>query len=95
MSEPSESPRPKGPNFILMGAGTLFTAMVISGFLVGYVFDELLGTRPIAMLLCGILGMIGGMMKVHELTGLQDGAPAAKNEEHPDDDRSGGDGARP
>lgn len=94
MSEQHESPRPKGPNFILMGAGTMFTAMVISGFFVGYVFDELLGTRPIAMLLCGMLGMIGGMMKVHELTGLQDRAPAAENEEHPDDDRSGGKGTQ-
>lgn len=86
MSEPHESPRPKGPNFLLIGAGTMFTAMVISGFLVGYVFDELLDTRPIAMLICGVLGMIGGMMKVHEVTRLQDQAPAADENEQPGDD---------
>ena len=64
----------RGANFLLVGAGTMFTAMVISGFLVGYVMDELAGTRPFGMLACGILGMIGGMMKVHELTRRADGA---------------------
>ena len=92
MSDPHDSPRPKGPNIFLMGAGTMFTAMMISGFLVGYVFDELLDTRPIAMLLCGILGMIGGMMKVHEITRLQDQKPAADDNESNSDDADRKDG---
>ena len=71
-SDKAEARHSPGTNFLLMGAGTLFTAMVISGFLVGYVFDELLGTRPFAMLICGVLGMIGGMMKVHEAVSQQD-----------------------
>ena len=74
MDRTDKADRPKlpGTNFLLVGTGTLFTAMVISGFLVGYVFDELLDTRPFAMLICGVLGMIGGMMKVHEAVSQQD-----------------------
>ena len=64
----------KGPNVLLVGAGTMFTVMVISGFLVGYVIDELVDTRPFGMLACGVLGMIGGMMKVHEMTARADRA---------------------
>ena len=74
----------KGPNVLLVGAGTMFTAMVISGFLVGYVIDELAGTRPFTMLACGVLGMIGGMMKVHEMTAHAEGAlggPRKNNEQ--------------
>ncbi len=72
MDKTPETPRPKGANFLLMGAGTMFTAMVISGFLVGYAIDELAGTRPFGMLVCGVLGMIGGMMKVHEISTAAD-----------------------
>jgi len=72
MDKAPEPPRPRGANFLLIGAGTMFTAMVISGFLVGYVIDELADTRPFAMLACGLLGMIGGMMKVHEVSTAAD-----------------------
>lgn len=72
MDKTPETPRPKGANFLLMGAGSMFTAMVISGFLVGYAIDELAGTRPFGMLICGVLGMIGGMMKVHEISTAAD-----------------------
>ena len=79
-SDRADTRRLPGTNFLLMGTGTLFTAMVISGFLVGYVFDELLDTRPFAMLICGVLGMIGGMMKVHEAVSQQDRAEKNKQE---------------
>lgn len=54
-------------NFLLLSAGSMFTSMIIAGFLVGYVIDLLLGTMPIFLLSCGVLGFIGGMMKVHKL----------------------------
>ncbi len=72
MEEHPETPRAKGANFLLIGAGSMFTAMVISGFLVGYAIDELAGTRPFGMLICGVLGMIGGMMKVYQISTAAD-----------------------
>jgi len=59
-------------NFLLMGAGSMFTSMVVAGFIVGYVFDTLFDTLPIFLLLCGFLGFIGGIMKVHKLLGKMD-----------------------
>lgn len=55
-------------NFLLMGAGSMFTGMIISGFLVGFAIDYLLGTAPIFMLGCGVLGFIGGFLKVQALS---------------------------
>jgi len=41
--------------------------MVLAGFLLGYVLDVWLDTRPVFMvLLCG-LGFIGGILKVYKL----------------------------
>lgn len=85
MADSAQPPRKKGANFLLIGAGSMFTAMVISGFLVGYVFDELLGTRPIAMLICGVLGMIGGMMKVHQISTQADRHAAREAEKEQTD----------
>lgn len=56
-------------NFLLLSAGSMFTSMIIAGFLVGYVIDLLLETTPLFLLSCGVLGFIGGMMKVHKLLG--------------------------
>lgn len=52
---------------LLIGAGTMLTSMVVAGFLLGYVVDTWLGSRPVFMLICGGLGLIGGFMKVHKL----------------------------
>lgn len=41
--------------------------MVASGFLLGYLTDRWLGTSPLFMLLFGVLGFIGGMLKVYKL----------------------------
>lgn len=54
-------------NFLLLSAGSMFTSMIIAGFLVGYFIDLFLETTPIFLLSCGVLGFIGGMMKVHKL----------------------------
>lgn len=54
-------------NFLLIGAGSMFTSMIVAGFLVGYAFDQLFDTTPIFLLCCGVMGFIGGIMKVHKL----------------------------
>jgi len=59
-------------NFLLLSAGSMFTSMIVAGFLVGYVFDLLFGTMPLFLLSFGVLGFIGGMMKVHKLLGKMD-----------------------
>lgn len=56
-------------NFLLLSAGSMFTSMIIAGFLVGYVMDLFFETTPLFLLSCGVLGFIGGMMKVHKLLG--------------------------
>lgn len=77
-------------NFLLLSAGSMFTSMIIAGFLVGYVIDLLLGTMPIFLLTCGVLGFIGGMIKVHKLLGkmslLDTGKTKASESESPSND---------
>ena len=52
---------------VLVGAGTMLTSMVVAGFLLGYAVDTWLQSRPVFMLICGGLGVIGGFMKVSRL----------------------------
>jgi ATP synthase protein I len=59
--------QPKSTGLLLIGVGTILTSMVLAGFLLGYVLDVWLDTRPVFMvLLCG-LGFIGGILKVYKL----------------------------
>ncbi|HUO44146.1 MAG TPA: AtpZ/AtpI family protein [Burkholderiales bacterium] len=59
--------QPKNTGLLLMGVGTILTSMVLAGFLLGYVLDAWLETRPVFMvLLCG-LGFVGGILKVYKL----------------------------
>ena len=90
MSESSQEPKkikaedaPKpAVNFLLISAGSIFTSMIVAGFLVGYAFDQLFETTPIFLLLCGLLGFVGGMQKVMRLTSRMDPAPKAdKNDD--------------
>lgn len=68
--------KPKqGFNFLMIGSGQMFTAMIISGFIVGYFIDYLLGTTPIFMMICGVLGMIGGVQKVQHMVNRMDKQP--------------------
>lgn len=55
-------------NYLMLSAGSIFTSMLVAGFLVGYFLDELFDTRPILMLACALLGFIGGLQKVIHLT---------------------------
>lgn len=66
-SKPTQKDVKPALNFLLIGAGSVFTSMIVAGFLVGYVFDQLFGTTPIFLLSCGVLGFIGGILKVHKL----------------------------
>jgi ATP synthase protein I len=70
-----KKPKP-GFNFLMMGSGQMFTAMIISGFIVGYFIDYLLGTTPILMMICGVLGMIGGVQKVQHMVNRMDKQPS-------------------
>lgn len=86
----TESKRPHKPalNFLLLSAGSVFTSMIVAGFIVGYVFDLLLDTTPLFLLSCGVLGFVGGMMKVHKLLGKmelleQPKTPEKESEERP------------
>lgn len=63
----TEAPSPAA-NFLLISAGSIFTSMLIAGFIVGYMLDQLFDTTPIFFLSCAVLGFIGGIQKVHALT---------------------------
>ena len=52
---------------LLMGVGTVLTSMIAAGFILGYVADWWLGTAPIFLIGLGILGFIGGILKVYKL----------------------------
>lgn len=71
VEKPSRKHKP-ALNFLLLSAGSMFTSMIIAGFLVGYVFDLLFDTTPLFLLSCGVLGFVGGMIKVHKLLGKMD-----------------------
>ncbi len=62
------APKPVGANYLLIGAGSMYTASVIAGFLVGYLLDYLFGTMPLFFLICGVLGFVAGARKVHLLS---------------------------
>jgi len=75
-----EKPSP-ALNYLLLSAGSIFTSMLIAGFLVGYALDELFDTKPIFLLLCAVLGFIGGIQKVHKLTSRLDNLPSAEQKD--------------
>ena len=57
----------KGPGLLLISVGTMLTSMIAAGFLLGYLLDVWLDTLPICMLVGGVLGFIGGILKVYRL----------------------------
>ncbi|NOY73825.1 MAG: hypothetical protein GXP14_15915 [Gammaproteobacteria bacterium] len=59
--------KPNSAGWLLVGVGTQLAAMVITGFMLGYGTDYLLGTTPIFMLVFGVLGFVGGILKAMEL----------------------------
>ncbi|UQB42161.1 AtpZ/AtpI family protein [Thiomicrospira microaerophila] len=67
-------------NFLMIGSGQMYASMIISGFIVGYFIDYLAGTTPIFMLLCGLLGIIGGTQKVQRMMSQMDKAEQNRKE---------------
>lgn len=57
----------KNAGMLLIGVGTHLAAMIAAGFILGYGLDYLLKTTPIFMLLFGVMGFVGGIIKAHKL----------------------------
>lgn len=52
---------------LLAGMGTHLAAMVIVGFALGFGLDYLIDTAPIFMMIFGILGFVGGILRAIEM----------------------------
>jgi ATP synthase protein I len=63
----SDKAEQKPMNLLLISAGSMFTSMVVAGFLVGYWIDTWFDTQPIGLMVCGVMGFIGGGRKVYDL----------------------------
>lgn len=61
------SKKQKGPGLLLISVGTMLSSMVVAGFLLGYGLDVWFDTKPIMMLILGVMGFIGGILKVYKL----------------------------
>lgn len=57
----------KGAGLLLIGVGTHMTAMVVTGFALGYGVDAYFDTKPVFMLAFGVLGFIGGALKAYKM----------------------------
>lgn len=66
--------KPPSLGLPLIGVGNIFVSMIAAGFILGYLVDGWLDTRPWFMLSMGALGVIGGFQKAHQLLRLQDGS---------------------
>ncbi len=62
-----ERRKPRPVNMLLISVGTILTSMIASGFLLGFAVDYWLDTQPWFMMLLGLLGFIGGLIKVYKL----------------------------
>jgi ATP synthase protein I len=56
-----------GGGLILLSAGSILSSMVVAGFLLGYLVDHWLDSRPVFMLVFAGLGAVGGFIKVYKL----------------------------
>ncbi len=57
----------KKPGLLLIGVGTNLTSMIVAGFALGYGLDHLIETTPLFMILFGILGFVGGIIRAYEM----------------------------
>ncbi len=55
------------PSLLHMGAGNIFSSMIISGMIIGYFVDQWLQLTPLFMMLFAVLGFIGGIKKIHAI----------------------------
>ena len=59
--------RTTGSGLLLAGVGTHLSVMVMVGFAFGFGLDYLIDTTPVFMLIFGILGFVGGILRAIEL----------------------------
>ncbi|MDH5544490.1 MAG: AtpZ/AtpI family protein [Gammaproteobacteria bacterium] len=59
--------QPEKPGLLLISVGTIMSSMTISGFLLGFLTDYWLDTKPIFLLSFGFLGLLGGTLKAYKL----------------------------
>lgn len=57
----------KPPGLLLIGVGSILTSIIAAGFILGYALDVWLETLPIFLLSFGLLGLIGGILKVYKM----------------------------
>jgi len=57
----------KRPSYLLLSVGSILSSMVVAGFILGFAVDYYLETTPLFLLLFGVLGMVGGSLKVYKL----------------------------
>jgi len=55
----------KKPSLLLISVGSILSSMAIAGFMLGFLTDFLFDTTPLFLLLFGLLGLIGGTIKVY------------------------------
>lgn len=51
----------------MAGAGNMLASMGISGFIIGYLTDYIFGTNPLFLISFGLLGFVGGFLKVKDM----------------------------
>ena len=66
-STDSEKDAGNGALWLLAGVGTQLSASVIAGFGLGFATDVFFETKPIFMMAFGLLGFVGGLMRVYQL----------------------------
>ena len=57
----------KGPGLLLISVGSMLTSMIAAGFIMGYFVDRWLNAQPIFLISFGVLGFIGGILKVYRI----------------------------
>lgn len=62
-----QSSKHKSPGLLLIGVGSILTSMIAAGFILGYAVDVWLHTQPIFLLSFGLLGLVGGILKVYKI----------------------------
>ena len=67
MTPKSNKPARLKTNLLMVGVGNMLASTIIAGFILGYFTDYLFDTIPLFLLLFGLLGFVGGMMRVKDM----------------------------
>lgn len=63
----NEKPAPKRLGLFLISVGSIITSMAVAGFLLGLTLDHFIDSKPLFMLLFGLLGLVGGFMRALQM----------------------------